>query len=59
MGGEDFDNRVISRHFVQGFQEKYKINISSNATALTRLGRVYEEAKRDLSCIWRSSFLNN
>jgi len=48
LGGEDFDNRMVS-HFVQEFQKKYKIDISSNAKALRRLRSECERAKRELS----------
>lgn len=48
LGGEDFDNRMVS-HFVEEFKRKYRKDISSNARALRRLGTACERAKRTLS----------
>ncbi|KAG5572559.1 hypothetical protein H5410_062325 [Solanum commersonii] len=48
LGGEDFDNRLVS-HFVQEFKRKHKKDISSNARALRRLRTACERAKRTLS----------
>jgi len=48
LGGEDFDNRLVS-HFVQEFKRKHKKDLSSNARALRRLRTACERAKRTLS----------
>ncbi|GLT38258.1 hypothetical protein SLA2020_125180 [Shorea laevis] len=48
LGGEDFDNRLVS-HFAQEFKRKHKKDISSNARALRRLRTACERAKRTLS----------
>ena len=48
LGGEDFDNRLVS-HFVTEFKRKYHKDISSNPRALRRLRTACERAKRTLS----------
>jgi len=48
LGGEDFDNRLLS-HFVAEFKRKSKKDISSNPRALRRLRTACERAKRQLS----------
>ena len=48
LGGEDFDNRLVS-HFVQEFKRKQGKDISSNSRALRRLRTACERAKRTLS----------
>ncbi|KAI9595467.1 70 kDa heat shock protein 3 [Syncephalis fuscata] len=48
LGGEDFDNRLVS-HFTQEFKRKFKKDLSSNARALRRLRTACERAKRSLS----------
>ncbi|KAL9700684.1 hypothetical protein quinque_004125 [Culex quinquefasciatus] len=48
LGGEDFDNRMVS-HFVDEFKRKYKKDVSSNPRALRRLRTACERAKRTLS----------
>ncbi|XP_065091059.1 heat shock protein 70 B2-like [Ochlerotatus camptorhynchus] len=48
LGGEDFDNRMVS-HFVDEFKRKYRKDISSNPRALRRLRTACERAKRTLS----------
>ena len=48
LGGEDFDNRLVS-HFVQEFKRKHKKDITSNKRALRRLRTACERAKRTLS----------
>nr|XP_029725162.1 heat shock protein 70 B2-like [Aedes albopictus] len=48
LGGEDFDNRLVS-HFVEEFKRKFKKDISSNPRALRRLRTACERAKRTLS----------
>jgi len=48
LGGEDFDNRLVS-HFVDEFKRKYKKDITSNARSLRRLRTAAERAKRTLS----------
>lgn len=48
LGGEDFDNRLVS-HLVQEFKRKYKKDISNSARALRRMRTAAERAKRTLS----------
>jgi len=48
LGGEDFDNRVVS-HFAQEFQRKHKKNLTANPRAMRRLRTACERAKRTLS----------
>ncbi|KAI8332285.1 70 kDa heat shock protein 3 [Chlamydoabsidia padenii] len=48
LGGEDFDNRLVS-HFIQEFKRKFKKDISSNPRAVRRLRTACERAKRTLS----------
>nr|CAB3476529.1 unnamed protein product [Digitaria exilis] len=48
IGGEDFDNRMVS-HFVQEFKRKNKKDISGNPRALRRLRTACERAKMTLS----------
>ncbi|XP_047341493.1 chaperone protein DnaK-like [Impatiens glandulifera] len=48
LGGEDFDNRMVS-HFVQEFKRKNKKDISGNPRALSRLRMACERTKRILS----------
>uniref|UniRef100_A0A8C6SC32 Heat shock protein 70 n=1 Tax=Neogobius melanostomus TaxID=47308 RepID=A0A8C6SC32_9GOBI len=48
LGGEDFDNRMVS-HFVDEFKRKYKKDISQNKRTLRRLRTACERAKRTLS----------
>ncbi|XP_074654490.1 LOW QUALITY PROTEIN: heat shock 70 kDa protein-like [Tubulanus polymorphus] len=48
LGGEDFDNRVVS-HFVAEFKRKYKKDLSANPRSLRRLRTACERAKRTLS----------
>ncbi|KAJ3113127.1 70-kilodalton heat shock protein [Phlyctochytrium bullatum] len=48
LGGEDFDNRLVS-HFVAEFKRKHKKDLSSNPRALRRLRTACERAKRTLS----------
>ena len=48
LGGEDFDNRMVS-HFIQEFKRKHKKDISSNKRAVRRLRTACERAKRTLS----------
>ncbi|ORX75852.1 70 kDa heat shock protein 2 [Basidiobolus meristosporus CBS 931.73] len=54
LGGEDFDNRLVS-HFVQEFKRKNKKDLSSNARALRRLRTACERAKRTLSSAAQTS----
>ncbi|PKC72879.1 hsp71-like protein [Rhizophagus irregularis] len=54
LGGEDFDNRLIS-HFVQEFKRKFKKDICSNARAVRRLRTACERAKRTLSTSIKAS----
>nr|ALL42052.1 heat shock protein 70-2 [Antheraea pernyi] len=48
LGGEDFDNRVVT-HLAEEFKRKYKKDIRSNPRALRRLRTAAERAKRTLS----------
>jgi heat shock protein 1/8 len=48
LGGEDFDNRMIS-HFVEEFKRKYKKDLSSNKKAIQRLRSASERVKTTLS----------
>lgn len=50
MGGEDFDNRIIS-YLAQAFKRKHgdKLDIFSDVKALGKLKREAEKAKRALS----------
>ena len=48
LGGEDFDNRLVS-HFVAEFKRKFKKDPSSNPRSLRRLLTACERAKRTLS----------
>ena len=48
LGGEDFDNRLVS-HFTQEFQRKFKKDIRGSPRALRRLRTACERAKRTLS----------
>ncbi len=48
LGGEDFDNRMVS-HFIAEFKQKHKKDISENKRAVRRLRTACERAKRTLS----------
>lgn len=48
LGGEDFDNRMVS-HFIKEFQRKYKKDFSANQRSVKRLKVACERAKRSLS----------
>ena len=48
LGGEDFDNRLVS-YFSEEFKRKFKKDITSNERALRRLRTACERAKRTLS----------
>ena len=48
LGGEDFDNRLM-KHFVDVLKQKRRIDISKDASALARLRKSCEAAKRQLS----------
>lgn len=48
LGGEDFDNNVM-QHFLQVIKSKYKSDISKSPTAVAKLRREVEKAKRALS----------
>ncbi|CAD6999513.1 heat shock protein 70-like [Ceratitis capitata] len=48
LGGEDFDNRLVS-HLAEEFKRKYKKDLRSNPRALRRLRTAAERAKRTLS----------
>ncbi|XP_046335362.2 heat shock 70 kDa protein cognate 4-like [Haliotis rufescens] len=48
LGGEDFDNRLVS-HFVEEFRRKHKKDLSASPRAMRRLRTACERAKRTLS----------
>lgn len=48
MGGEDFDNRVIS-HLAKTFKTKHQLDLTKDAKAMGKLKREAEKAKRTLS----------
>ncbi|XP_058736811.1 heat shock cognate 70 kDa protein-like [Vicia villosa] len=48
LGGEDFDNRMVS-YFVEEIKRKKKLDIIGNPKALRRLRTACEKAKRTLS----------
>ncbi|EEB11589.1 Heat shock protein 70 A2, putative [Pediculus humanus corporis] len=48
LGGEDFDNRVVS-HLAEEFKRKYRKDLTKNSRALRRLRTAAERAKRTLS----------
>lgn len=54
LGGEDFDNRMVS-HFCEEFKRKHKKDLSSNKRALRRLRTACERAKRTLSASTQAS----
>ena len=54
LGGEDFDNRLVS-HFVTEFKRKFKKDPSGSARALRRLRTACERAKRTLSSATHAS----
>jgi heat shock protein 1/8 len=54
LGGEDFDNRMVS-HFVNEFKRKHKKDIGANKRAVRRLRTACERAKRTLSASAQAS----
>jgi L1 cell adhesion molecule like protein len=54
LGGEDFDNRLVS-HFAQEFKRKHKKDMSSNPRSMRRLKTACERAKRTLSSATQAS----
>jgi L1 cell adhesion molecule like protein len=48
LGGEDFDNRMVN-HCVQEIERKYKMDLTTNKRALSKLRTACERAKRMLS----------
>jgi len=54
LGGEDFDNRMVS-HFMDEFKRKFKKDISGNQRAIRRLRTGCERAKRTLSSSTQAS----
>ncbi|KAL2913729.1 Hsp70 chaperone [Polyrhizophydium stewartii] len=54
LGGEDFDNRLVS-HFSEEFKRKYKKDLTSNPRSLRRLRTACERAKRTLSSTAQTS----
>ena len=49
LGGEDFDNRNLVKHFTSEFKRKYQQDITQNKRHLRRLRTACEKAKRTLS----------
>ncbi|KAM4835157.1 heat shock 70 kDa protein 1A-like [Thomomys bottae] len=54
LGGEDFDNRLVS-HLVEEFKRKHKKDLSQSKRALRRLRTACERAKRTLSSSTQAS----
>uniref|UniRef100_A0A8C5QRI3 Heat shock protein 70 n=1 Tax=Leptobrachium leishanense TaxID=445787 RepID=A0A8C5QRI3_9ANUR len=54
LGGEDFDNRMVS-HFVDEFKRKHKKDITQNKHTLRRLRTACERAKHTLSSSTQAS----
>lgn len=54
LGGEDFDNRVVT-HFENDFKQKHKKDLSTNPRVLRRLRTACERAKRTFSLANRTS----
>jgi len=54
LGGEDFDNRLVS-HFAEEFKRKFKKDLTGNPRALRRLRTACERAKRTLSSATQTS----
>lgn len=50
LGGEDFDQRVMD-HFIKVFKKKTNIDLKTNKTAIQKLRREVEIAKRNLSVV--------
>jgi heat shock protein 5 len=48
LGGEDFDQRVI-RYYIKLIEKKYNTNIEKNKSAIQKLKKEVEKAKRVLS----------
>ncbi|GIY22192.1 heat shock 70 kDa protein 4L [Caerostris darwini] len=48
LGGRDFDN-VLVRHFVEDFNQRYKLDIFSNKRAVIRLMQECEKLKKQMS----------
>ena len=48
LGGDDFDNRLVD-YFVKEFQEKFKIDLTTNPKAMRRLKAKCESIKHKLS----------
>lgn len=48
LGGEDFDNRIVS-HFIDEFKNETGIDLSSDKAAMQRLKDEAEKAKKELS----------
>jgi heat shock protein 5 len=48
LGGEDFDNRIIS-HFVKKYNKENDVDVSKDAKTMGKLKREVEKAKRTLS----------
>ncbi|KAK4129478.1 heat shock protein 70 [Parathielavia appendiculata] len=48
LGGEDFDNRVIS-HLARTFKKKHQLDLTQDPKAMGKLKREAEKAKRTLS----------
>ncbi|XP_078089269.1 heat shock-related 70 kDa protein 2-like [Mustelus asterias] len=54
LGGEDFDNRMVS-HFMEEFKRKFKKDIAQSKRAVRRLRTACERAKRTLSSSTQAS----
>jgi heat shock protein 5 len=48
LGGEDFDNRMM-KFFVDAVRKRHQVDVSKDQTALARLRKASEAAKRQLS----------
>ncbi|KAF8785641.1 heat shock protein 105 kDa-like [Argiope bruennichi] len=48
LGGRDFDNTLV-RHFVEDFNQRYKLDILSNRRAVIRLLQECEKLKKQMS----------
>ena len=48
LGGEDFDDRIID-YFIKGYQRRTGVDVARDVTAISKLKKAVEEAKRALS----------
>jgi len=49
LGGGDFDSRLVT-HFTEEFKRKRGVDLAQDKSALARLRKACEHAKRMLSC---------